>query len=478
MPLNQGEAQQAINIKLNEIKYITMMGDSLSDRGTVNRAFLFGIIPMRKIAGLEQRSPDGRFTNGLVWGDHVTASIASDFTIKRLEKRCHLRDTDIADAVIMRDQRILRAIYDSYSLDDDKYVRYHNKLWVRSYCEGGLMSHDYSWALSWNLKRFFSRLILSALEDMRHKLLQYDRKHNISCKQKSETLIIEWSGANDLITVNAKPTQEEVNRAIAARMDNVKKLISAGYRNFILFNLPNLSLTPRFYNKSQAERDEAAQCSHYFNTKLQEACAALASDYPYCSIDVFDVNSQFEKIYQNPTKYYFEEEKKHLAYSDSPDFNRPSKGISPARGYIYYDDVHPSADMHALLAAHFYEHLGRQYTLLEPDKIIRQKKRECTEEELLTCFRRHYERRLHQDKQGFFSFLRHSNLDYKNASLETVLRHALTEGGNRTKAVLKELGWLNDKEKIILDSEHLKNAMEAVQAVDETHRSMLSSWMR
>ncbi|GGI81756.1 SGNH/GDSL hydrolase family protein [Legionella impletisoli] len=466
MPRNQGVIGEENANKPIEIKYITMMGDSLSDRGTLNRAFLFGIIPMRKIAGLEQRSPDGRFTNGLVWGDHVTASIASDFTIKRLERRWHLRDTDIADAVIMRDKRILRAIYDSYTLDDDKFVHYHKKLWVRSYCEGGLMSHDYSWKPSWNLKRFFNRIILSALEDMRHKILQYDKKHNISCKQKRETLIIEWSGANDLITVNAKPTPEEVDRAIAARVDNVRKLISAGYRNFVLFNLPNLSLTPRFYDKTQAEQVEARQCSYYFNKQLQEVCEALSRDYPYCSIRIFDINSEFEKVYENPSKYYFDEEKKTLSYADSLDFKPPSKGISAASGYMYFDDIHPSADLHALLAAHFYDTLGNQYTLLEPDKIIHKKHRECTEEELLACFKTHYERRFEQDKHGFFSCFRHSNLDIKNASLKTILQHALMEGGKRTKEVLIDLGWLNKEDELILDSNVLQNAMEFIQAAE------------
>jgi len=125
-----------------DIKYIVMMGDSLSDRGTLNRRFLLGCIPLGTLSGLEGLSPDGRFTNGLVWSDQVTANIASDFTIKRVQKKWSLDTTDIADAIITRDKRILAAIQNNYVLDDDKFVNYHGKVWVRSYCEGGLMAHD------------------------------------------------------------------------------------------------------------------------------------------------------------------------------------------------------------------------------------------------------------------------------------------------------------------------------------------------
>ncbi|WP_242602185.1 SGNH/GDSL hydrolase family protein [Legionella nagasakiensis] len=446
-----------------QIKHIIMMGDSLSDRGTLNKRFLFGCIPMSYISGLNKYSPDGRFTNGLVWSDHVTASIASDFTIKRLQKKRHMDDTDIADAVIARDKRILHAIYDSYSLDDDRFVNYRGKVWVRSYCEGGLMSHDYGWTLSSSITRFFSRIILSALADMRKKILQYDKEHHISYQQKAETLVVEWSGANDLVTVNAKPSIEEVDKAIAARIQNVKKLMAAGYRHFVLFNLPDLSLTPRFQAKSEKEREEARRCSLYFNTQLQNACEQLNRDYPYCVVDVFDVNTEFSDIYQNPSRYYFDPAKRATAYTESADFDDPSDGFSPASGYMFYDDLHPSADMHALLAYHFYSRLSTRYELLEPDRVLKPQKA-CSEEALLACFRKQYEASLDKDKQGFFYSLQRSRLDYKQASLEKILRHALQEGGTRTRHVLKALGWLSKEGELMLDVPVLQKAMANISA--------------
>jgi len=156
-----------------KIKNLIMMGDSLSDRGTLNKTLLFGCIPMSYVSGLEGHSPDGRFTNGRVWSDHVSAQIASDFTIHRLQKKWHLDATDISDAVINGDRRVLKAIRDSYTLDDVKFINYNGKSWVRTYCAGGLTSHDYSWNLSTSIIRFFTRIIVSKLEQMRDQLLNY-----------------------------------------------------------------------------------------------------------------------------------------------------------------------------------------------------------------------------------------------------------------------------------------------------------------
>jgi phospholipase/lecithinase/hemolysin len=491
-------AQQSQGPK--KIKHIIMMGDSLSDRGTLNKVLLFGCIPMSYLSGLQGHSPDGRFTNGLVWSDHVSAEIASDFTIHRLLKRkrfnnpdkrtqkarttddlhihgykenrqnIYLDAIDISDAIIMGDSKVLHAIRDSYTLDDDQFVNYRGKVWIRSYCEGGLSSHDYSWNLSTSIVRFFTRLIVSTLTNMRDKLLDYDKKNKISAQQKTETLIIEWSGANDLVTVNAKPSFAEVDKAIAARVDNVKKLIASGYRNFVLLNVPNLALTPRFQLLSKEEQDNAQKCVAYFNAQLQKVCAELNQDYPHCSLDAFDINTMFEHIYNNAKQYGFEESKKTIPYIKSKDFKAPVDGVSPASGYMFYDDIHPSADMHALLAAYFYDQLERRYKLLEPNKEI--KRESClSEDALLKAFRKQYEVRLNADKNSFFHGSR-SNLNYKNAELHVVLKHALHDKGARTLDVLKKMGWINHEGQLALDEPVLQHAMDRAHAMKRAYDSL------
>jgi len=462
-------------IKRPQIKNVIMMGDSLSDRGTIKKTMLLGCLPMAKFSGLEGRSPDGRFTNGLAWSDHVSAKIASDFTIRRLQKKWHLDDTDVSDAIIARERKVVDAIRGDYTLDNDKFVNYHGKLWVRSYCVGGVMAHDYGWNLTTNPIRFVTRIILSSLKDLRDKLNSYDRQHDISYKQKAETLVIEWSGPNDLVTVNEKPTLDGVDKAVAARIENARKLIGKGYRHIILMNLPNLGLTPRFQNKNQHDRNEAQECSEYFNAQLKIACDELTKDYPHCLVQAFDINAMFETIYHNPERYLFDQDKLTVPYMTSQDFDDPSDGISKATGYMFYDDIHPSADMHALLASHFYDQLNSIYELLEPDnKHCNIRKNNVSESELLHSFRKRYQGQLVKDQHGFFGS-KSDKFNYKDADLEIILKHAFDEGGARALKVVTKLGWFDEEGTLVLQVPALKSALEHVHPGATTRNNPLGS---
>lgn len=232
---------------MKKISHMAILGDSLSDRGTANREDAWGCIPLAWLAGLNGDSPDGRFTNGYVWSDMVGSLFASTFLIEQLKKEGAYANEDLADAVITHDPKIEKEL-DNYNLKNDCFLNYKKQNFMRSYAEGGLSSYNYSWKPSSSFTRFVTRTMLSHLAQKRNEMLNDDEIQQLSKKQKAQTLVIEWSGANDLITMNARPSNLEVNRALAERIKNLKILIQNGYRHFVLFNLPNLALTPRFQN--------------------------------------------------------------------------------------------------------------------------------------------------------------------------------------------------------------------------------------
>jgi phospholipase/lecithinase/hemolysin len=365
MPTIAGKHPHKI-IKANKISHFVMMGDSLSDRGTLNKKKLFGFIPMSRLSGLSKDSPLGRFTNGLTWGDNFSAIMANKFIVNSLKKELHMDSTDIADAMISGDARVNNPVDNSYNLKDDKGVKYNGKDLVRNYTEGGLTAHSYRGMPSYSISRFFARLILSTLEMKREKLFSDDKALNTSAKHKAETLVIEWSGPNDLMTVNAEPSKAEVDRAIKARIKNAEKLIRNGYINIVLFNLPDLFLTPRYQAMSKADQKNARDCSLYFNQELEKASKKLSAKYPQSSVNVFDINSTFTEVYNNPEKYGFEKSKLTKPYVKSKDFKENSNGTSPAEGYMFWDDVHPSADMHAILAELFYQQYQKSFVFTAP----------------------------------------------------------------------------------------------------------------
>lgn len=427
------------------ITHIITMGDSLSDRGTMDKRKLLGIIPMSKLSGLTGFSPDGRFTNGLAWDDHLSASLANEFNIRKFERKDHLRPTDIADAVIAHDPRVEKRVENSYELNDDLAIQYRGRNFVRTYNEGGLSAHDYGWWPSTSIKRFFSRLILSTLEQKREELLADDRGFNITMEDKAQTLVIEWSGANDLITVNAEPSQVEADRAIRDRIENMKKLIRNGYRHFILFELPDLSLTPRYQAQSAAARNNAHDVSIYFNRRLQEAVRKLQAEFPSCTMNVYEVNRQFSDMYNNPEKYQLDPAKRTQPYTTSRDFRINPDGTSPAEGYMFWDDVHPTANVHARLADNFMSQYQRRYQFRAPAV--------KTEMELCMDFRKKYRERLSKDRNSFFGRFTRSSMNVDKLLREAnplaqILKHALVEGGSRTREVIMELGWLSKQGKV------------------------------
>lgn len=468
-----------------KISHIIMMGDSLSDRGTMSNRFLLGFIPMRWVSGLSTYSPKGRFTNGLAWSDHLSAIIASQFTIDEIKnktdlfkkrenwndadnaddiltgrynkrdsfkKQKALDDSDIADYIAAKDTHVLPHVRNHYALNNDLAIRYKNQEFVRNYDEGGLTAHDYSWRPSKSISRFFSRLILSTLDDKRKKLLAYDKDHqsNWTPRHKKETLIIEWSGANDLITVNEKPSMDEAKKAVRERIKNVEELIKNGYRNFVLFDLPMLSLTPRFQRKIEDERKQADECCQRFNDELMRACEVLREKYPGCSINVFKVSEKFDHIYHSPEIYDLNGTKLAQPYTESTDFDISKNGTSPSDGYMFWDDVHPTADMHALIAKEFHKQFSTQsqYAFSRPEK--EDGENNASAEKLCEDFKKEYKQKLAQDKRGFFGLFRNNNLDidFKTEKpkeiLKKILRHGLHGGkNNRTREILIQLKWID-----------------------------------
>lgn len=360
---------------------LAVFGDSLSDRGTLDKRKLLGLLPMNYVTGLSERSPRGRFTNGYLWADYVSATALEGFKIESERRRLKLKydaraNADIGDEFLTSSLR-RKEDETAFSLEDDKHILFNKRRFARFYCEGGLTSHDYSYNLSLDPTVEAYRLILATLEKKREELLDDDKKYHITNLEKAGTLVVEWSGANDLLTVNERPTYQAVDNAVNERIKNVEQLIQSGYRNFVLFNLPNLSLTPRFQAKSQDERDNAAECSEYFNKQLVARCKEINEKYKDSSISlnlsVFDVHSQFEEVYKNPEKYGFDKEKLKTPYTDSAEFEKIKQNpefvaekISPAKGYMFWDDVHPTMTMHHELAERFKEKYGTVYELVAP----------------------------------------------------------------------------------------------------------------
>lgn len=368
-----------------KIRRIVVLGDSLSDRSTFDKRMLFGFIPLGDLYEVGFDAPRGRFTNGFVWGDYYITAIIEQFELDEARRKLKLThdawgNADVADAILTDDLHVRRKNEKAFSLNNDKHILYKGTRFARFYCEAGLTSYDYKTQFTLNPKDEVARLIVAHLEEKRKLLIADDKKYNISNQEKAETLIIEWSGANDLLTVNSEPTFLEVDNAIDARMENLEVLIQQGYRNFVLLNLPDLSLTPRFKNKTIKEQENAAKCSVYFNKRLAAKVQQFIEKYQDLNtplnLSVFDVSTQFEKIYTHCEEYGFDKSKLGTPYIDSEQFKQSQKNpmnqkehISPADGYMFWDDIHPTMDTHTWLAVQFKEAYNAIFQFIPPESV-------------------------------------------------------------------------------------------------------------
>lgn len=447
------------------IRHIVSLGDSLTDRGTMYKRTVFGI-PLRYLIGIDKTSPKGRFTNGYTWNDDFGTMLANMLIAKDFEKKSsctnsaasaaatvttkHSRSlsaSDIADRIIEDDFTVIDQIEQAYSLDDDKLIQYKNTDFLRSHAEGGLTAHDYSDEIM--SSKIFAREIVSNLTAKRNELLDEDAARNTSQEEKSQTLITELSGANDMITVNDEPTKEIVDKAIAARVENIKELIKNGYQHFALINLPDLSLTPKCQSWSAEDKTNLQSCIVYFNEQLQLACEQLRADNPNVNIHLFDIYPIFNDIINNPEKYELDKSKQSQAFTSSPDFKNEN-GISHAPGFTFWDELHPTAHVHNIIADRFYGEYSQQFDFETPAACVVDS---C--QALCEAFMPAYLEKLRSDRGGFFGYFRESNLleklkkitiegkrDFLN-EIMIILDHALNGDGDRTRAVLQTLGWID-----------------------------------
>lgn len=407
------------NIKPSIDRFV-IIGDSLSDTGTMADSIM---VPC---SGLSGNSPDGRFTNGSVWLEFFRKKVLTDVIKNPIFKH----------------------------IDDESVAINSSQIYVRTYCEGGMTSHNYDKDPLTNLAagikpNFKDGLIANAaaagarhavahLDEMCQKVKQDDKDMVIHTSSRKTTLVIEWSGANDLITVATRPTLHSAELAAHARIENIKKMIEMGYKHFVLFTLPDLSLTPRYQNEQPENREAAEQSVNRLNQIILEQIPELLTAHPDCTIKIYDANALFKKCYNNPEGFGLHEDKKHQPFMKSKAF-KPTAVQPLAEGYMFWDDVHPTQTVHQYLGMDFYAMFEQSYTFNIP------------EDAPIEQFRQSYGRRLANDRSTFFGDLTsRSNIDYKSPDLthKKILNHALLEGGYRTLDVITSLGWITPNKKL------------------------------
>lgn len=185
----------------------------------------------------------------------------------------------------------------------------------------------------------------------------------------STDLFTVLAGANDMIAVLSAPTTPANPQALDvagvnagnAVATNVGLLVAAGAKNIVVAGLPNLGATPRSLasgGPGGAGATFGLRASSAFNVQLQSRLQALASASPDVNFTYVDLQGILDRVvqdyrilgYNNVSSYY-------LAPAAA------GGGQGDPNGYVFFDDIHPTAKTHALLAAIVLEELNPEPVL-------------------------------------------------------------------------------------------------------------------
>ncbi|MBN9229213.1 MAG: hypothetical protein J0I93_00055 [Legionella sp.] len=180
----------------------------------------------------------------------------------------------------------------------------------------------------------------------------------------------------------------------------------------------------------------------HFITELK---ASLASALRAIPVPAPDDESDFDLDEPVSPVTYTESEQKYCDDTvDAPNHN------TLIREEVDHDKLEPHV-------------LGNNYAP-QPETQAQENELPTNEDQALIKFREAYARKLSADKRTFFGFFRRSNLniDNPNLGLNDIFRHAL-HGGNRSRSVLIQLGWLDKQGNIQPSIRALLPSKDSVQ---------------
>jgi outer membrane lipase/esterase len=159
-------------------------------------------------------------------------------------------------------------------------------------------------------------------------------------------LFFVWGGANDLAI---DPSLATAGDAITNLANIISALYFSGARQFLVPNLPDLSLTPFGLSLSPADSAALQALTIGFNAGLADALTGL-SGLPDIDIEQFDTFSQFNAILANPAAFGFSTTSTPCVTGNLQD---GGSVCDDPDSYVFWDSVHPTTAAHQVLGSAF-----------------------------------------------------------------------------------------------------------------------------
>ena len=178
---------------------------------------------------------------------------------------------------------------------------------------------------------------------------------DVGGQASAETLYVIFIGGNDVRDAIENPAFAGtiLTAALTAVQDNIVALTSAGARNFLIANAPDLSLVPALNKLPAPFRHGISTLSVQYNLGLQATVAGLVGAFGITVTD-FDVFGLIKNVTLDAEGFGFNNVLDSCINVDA--INKPA--CAKPGDYLFWDGIHPTEAGHAELAQEAAQALG------------------------------------------------------------------------------------------------------------------------
>lgn len=172
----------------------------------------------------------------------------------------------------------------------------------------------------------------------------------------SKALYTVWAGSNDVLdiansTLTPAQQQKSVQQAVTNETNFVAGLVAHGAKDVVVLNVPNLGETP--YEAARPKTQAGAtSLSQQYDAGLASSLQTIMASGAV-SIDLIDTYSLLDAAIANPAAYALTNVTQPVWTGNLTDNQHGTLNATGAaqNGYLFFDDLHPTAAGHALLAS-------------------------------------------------------------------------------------------------------------------------------
>jgi phospholipase/lecithinase/hemolysin len=164
-----------------------------------------------------------------------------------------------------------------------------------------------------------------------------------------------WAGSNDVLDIaNSAETpaqqQASVQQAVNNEVSFIDGLVAHGAKDLVIMNVPDLGKTPYEMARPASDATSSALAQTY-NTDLGAALQQIMASGS-ASIDYVNTYAMLDAAVANPSAYGFTNVTQPVWNGNLTDSHSGTLAATGAaqNGHLFFDDLHPTAAGHALLA--------------------------------------------------------------------------------------------------------------------------------